>query len=102
MKKSWLPQIIISLFLVLALGRHPYGYYVLLRWGCCLTFAYLAVKAKDISNERWVWILGITAVIYNPIIKIHLSREIWSVINLATVGIALASIFTLNPNRRTS
>lgn len=99
MKRLWIPQVIISLLLVLALGRHPYGYYVLLRWACCLTFAYLAFRAKNVGNERWVWILGITAALYNPILRIHLTREIWSVINVATVGIALASISALRPRR---
>jgi hypothetical protein len=35
------------------------------------------------------------AVIYNPIIRIHLTREIWSAVNIATVAIATLSIFVL-------
>jgi len=75
--------------------ENPYGYYILLRWVCCGVFAYLTLKALENENQGWVWVLGITAVIYNPIIRIHLTREIWSVINVITIGIAIVSIVTL-------
>src|SRR5262249_55543948 len=72
-----------------------YGYYVLLRWVCCAVFAYLAFLAVAQKKQRWFCVLGITAVVYNPIIRVHLTREIWSVINVITIGIAVASIFAL-------
>lgn len=81
--------------LIWALNSHnPYGYYILLRWVCCGIFAYLSVKAFDQKRQGWVWVLGITAAIYNPIIRVHLTREIWSVVNVVTIGIAVASIFS--------
>lgn len=75
--------------------ENPYGYYILLRWVCCAAFAYLAIQALAQEKGGWVWILGVTAVVYNPIIRIHLTRDIWSVINVATIAIAIASIFVL-------
>ena len=74
---------------------NPYGYYILLRWICCGIFAYLAFKAFNQEQESWVWILGITAAVYNPIIRVPLTREIWSVLNVITIGIAVASIFAI-------
>lgn len=74
---------------------NPYGYYILLRWVCCAAFAYLALKAFSLQKIGWVWVLGVMAVVYNPLIRIHLTREIWSVINLITIGIACGSIFVL-------
>lgn len=74
---------------------NPYGYYILLRWICCGVFAYLAFKAFYQEQEGWVWVLGITAAVYNPIIRVRLTREIWSVVNIVTIGIAVTSIFTL-------
>ncbi len=74
---------------------NPYGYYILLRWVCCEIFAYLAFQAFNQQQQGWVWLLGITAAVYNPIIRVHLTREIWSVLNVITIGIALASIFAL-------
>lgn len=97
LKRIWFPQIVTSLILLWALNpANPYGYYILLRWVCCGTFAYLAFQAFNKHQNGWVWILGITAVVYNPIFKIHLTRELWSFINVITIGIAIASIFFIN------
>lgn len=80
---------------------NPYGYYILLRFMLCGTCAYLAFHASEIKSDKWVWILGVTAVIYNPILRIHLTREIWSVINIATI-IILVITFSVLRTQRTS
>ena len=96
MKRIWIPQSIAIVMLLWALiPDNPYGYYVLLRWVCCGIFAYLAVQALAQEMQGWTWILGITALLYNPIFRVHLTREIWSVVNLVTIGIAIGSIFAL-------
>jgi hypothetical protein len=77
---------------------NPYGYYILLRWVCCGVFAYLAFKAFAQEQQGWAWVLGITAGVYNPIIRVHLTREIWSVVNIITIGIAVASVFAITFN----
>ena len=79
--------------------ENPYGYYIFLRLVCCGIFAYLAFWAFENGHQGWVWVMGITAAVYNPIIRVHLTREIWSVINVATIGIAVASIVALKFKR---
>lgn len=74
---------------------NPYGYYVLLRWVCCAVFGYLASQAFACKQQGWVWGLGLTAAVYNPIVPVHLTRDIWSVVNVFTIGIAVASIFAV-------
>ena len=96
MKKIWIPQAIVILMLLWALNpMNPYGYYIFHRWVCCAVFVYLAIQAWNIKKQGWVWILGVTAAIYNPILRIHSTREMWSVVNLVTIGLAVASIFVL-------
>ena len=96
MKKIWILQAIATAMLLWALNpENPYGYYILLRWVCCAIFAYLAIQAIAQEKQGWVWVLGVTAVVYNPIFRIHLTREIWSVINIASIIVAIASIFIL-------
>lgn len=95
MKRIWIPQIIASIMLLWALNPNPYDYYILLRWVCCGVFAYLTYQAIERGKHGWAWILGITSVLYNPIIRVHLNRDLWSIINIITVGIALVSIFVL-------
>ena len=82
--------------------ENPYAYYVLLRWVCCAAFAYLAFQALAQGKRDWVWVLGTTAALYNPIIRVHLTRGIWSVVNVITIGIAVASIFTLKPQEQSN
>ena len=92
----WIPQVVASLMLIVALNPdNPYGYYVLIRWVIFGIFAFLAFKALEEEKIEWVWILGITAAVYNPFIKAHLGRELWSIVNVLTVGIAVFSIFKL-------
>jgi hypothetical protein len=63
--------------LLLALDPgNPYGYYILLRWVCCGIFAYLAYHTLEQEQLGWTWVLGITAVVYNPIVRVHLTREV--------------------------
>jgi hypothetical protein len=98
MKKLWIPQGVVTLMLLWALNpANPYGYYVLLRWVCCGAFVFLATRAVAFGVQSWAWTFGIMAGIYNPIIRVHLNREIWSVVNVVTIIVAVASIFALKP-----
>jgi len=98
-ERIWVPQSITILMLVIALNpSNPYAYYILLRWVCCGSFVYLSVKALDQEKRNWAWVFGATAFIYNPIFHIHLNREIWTVINLITIIVAIASIISKRKN----
>ena len=73
--------------LLLALLPLPYAYYMLLRIGMCGVFAYFAFLSYQSKQEGLTWVLGITAAVYNPFVPLHLGREVWSIINLATIGL---------------
>lgn len=94
MKRDWLPQLIASgmLFWALTPGN-PYGYYVLLRWVCCAVFAFVAVKAHTRKQYGWTWTLGVAAAIFNPIVPLHLDRELWMIVDLLAILIVLKSMF---------
>ena len=72
--------------------ENPYGYYILLRWVCCAVFVYIAIQALTQEKIGWVWFFGVTVIIYNPIIKVYGTREMWTVINLVTIVLAAVSI----------
>ncbi|MDA7583896.1 hypothetical protein N8739_01470 [Luminiphilus sp.] len=65
----------------------PYGYYMLLRVFMCGLLAYLAYSAIEQGHTPIAWLCGIAAVIYNPIVPAHLGREVWSIINIGTIGL---------------
>jgi len=75
--------------LLIALARMPYDYYTLLRWTLCPINAYLAVCAFE-RRVNWVgYIFIAVAVIYNPIIPVHLSRGTWRVVNVMSAAALL-------------
>lgn len=74
---------------------NPYGYYILLRIVCCAVCAYLALMAASIGRTYWTWILGVFAFIYNPIMRVHLTREIWSFVNVVTIIVLAVSVAQL-------
>jgi len=93
-KKIWIPQAITGIMLAWAMNpANPYGYYILLRIVCCATCAYLAVVAVRNGKTQWGWVFGVFAVIYNPVFSVHLTREIWSVINLVTIAVLAVSAY---------
>lgn len=92
-ERIWRSQVTIILLLLLAILPMPYGYYIFLRVACCVTFAYIGIRALDDSKTGTAYFLFGIAFLYNPIIRVHLNREAWQVINVITIGIATATIF---------
>jgi hypothetical protein len=98
MKPSWIPQASASLMLLIALNPdNPYSYYTVMRFVCCGCFIFLAILASEQKLARLPQVFGVLAVIYNPLIRIHLDRSFWSVVNIVTICIALASIKAMKP-----
>lgn len=61
--------------------------------------AFLTLRAVAQGKQGVAWTLGITAVVYNPIIRVHLTRKIWSMVNIVTIIMAVASIFILKSEK---
>jgi hypothetical protein len=66
----------------------PYGYYSVMRWPVCGLSAWLAISAYRSGLEGWAWVWGLIAGIYNPIFRVHATRELWSIVNVVTIVIA--------------
>lgn len=78
--------------LLLALAPLPYGYYTLLRIVVCAAAAFLAFKQFQ-ENQRvsgWMVTLLAIAMLFNPLIPVHLNREIWTFIDLVVAAIFVA------------
>ena len=77
----------IAPILVMAIGAlpMPYGYYSLSRLVVCSCSIYFAHKSYVKNQSTLMWAFGFLAVLYNPIIPIHLyQKEIWIVVNIFT------------------
>ncbi|MFQ5754211.1 MAG: DUF6804 family protein, partial [bacterium] len=102
-KKKNIALLIAGAFLFVALfDGWPYAFFTLLRFVVLASSASVAWMAYEAQKERWVWIFGFLAVLFNPFIVIHLDREIWSVIDLIVGVFMIVSLFTLKlsePNK---
>jgi uncharacterized membrane protein len=91
-------RIISVVFLSVALigvGSLPYGFYMLLRLILCATGVYGAYISKKQTKEKWLWIFIAIAVLFNPLIPVHLGLTIWllvDVIAIIILGISIKEI----------
>lgn len=79
------PWVIIIFLSVAILPIMPYGYYQILRWVVCVSCVYLVSLAHHQKSETWKYIWIVFAGIYNPIIPIHSTKELWVLVNIATI-----------------
>lgn len=70
------------ILLLLALAPLPYGYYIFLRLWICAWGITAAIRQ---THAVWRLLLIGTALLYNPVICITLTRPIWSVLNIITI-----------------
>lgn len=68
--------------LLLALMPMPYSYYTILRVFITVICSWYLILNKEKINGLFFCYLGIL-ILFNPIVKIHLTREFWSIINIA-------------------
>jgi hypothetical protein len=88
-------RIIAIILLFWALDRHSYGYYTLIRFVTCGVTAYGAYFAVEFEKKWWAWALGIIAVLFNPLVPVHLDRGTWAIIDIGAAILLLVSLFVL-------
>lgn len=91
-----LVKIGLSILLLLCLFDMPYGYYQLVRWAALVGFALMANDAYVEGKSSHLIIYVGLALLFQPIIKVHLGRSLW---NLVDVVVGLGLIFTVFPRK---
>jgi len=81
-------------FLLLATLNLPYGYYTFLRIVVCGVSVYVAYQGYQWGQQWAMWVFGLVAVLFNPLVPVHLTKEIWLPIDLA-VAVALVGAATV-------
>lgn len=94
-KSLW---IVPTVLLGAALLPWPYGYYQLLRLAVCVVSGWIAYEQwkHDDAVSGWVVAFGGLALLYNPVMPVHLSREVWSVLNLSSAALFLGHLRALS------
>lgn len=72
----------------------PYGYYELVRFLALVGFGLLAYKSYEEDKQTETIVFVCLAVLFQPLLKISLGRDLWNFVDVI-VGIGLlVSIFT--------
>lgn len=91
-------SIISIIMLLLAIPAiWPYGYYILLRWVVTASAIFLIWVAYDLKKTFWLFSMVIVAILFNPIIPVHLDKETWVIIDFIVAVLFLISIFKVKP-----
>ncbi|MHC4538055.1 MAG: DUF6804 family protein [Planctomycetota bacterium] len=85
-----IPAVIAALMLFGALGNWPYGYYQLLRFVVCGISIFVAFMAYQWQQLWAMWLFGVVAVLYNPLIPIHLPKQVWHTIDVTCAFLFVA------------
>lgn len=81
-------KIILAILLFLCLAKMSYGYYQLVRFLALLGFAILAFQSHKRENQNEMIIYIALALLFQPLFKISLGRELWNTVDVI-VGIGL-------------
>lgn len=83
--------------LILALADLPYGFYTFLRLVVCGTAAFGAFAAYVTDRGAWVVVLGLFAILFNPVFPVYLGREVWAFIDIITAAALVISAYQIPP-----
>src|SRR5271165_5275592 len=87
-----LATIAILLLVAAVFGRWPYGFYTFLRLFVCGTSVCLAFVAYTAKDKFWLWLMGGLAVLFNPLVPIHLPRSAWQFFDALSAMLLLGFI----------
>jgi hypothetical protein len=74
---------------------HAYSYFIFLRVVVCACAALFAMMFFDQQRKHWLFAFVAIALLYNPFLRVHLTRDIWIVLNLLTVAAFVAGFAAL-------
>lgn len=90
-----IPGAVATLFLLGALAEWPYGYYRLVRIVVCGACVWVGLFAHAQKRGWAVAVFTFIAVLFNPVLPIHLTRQIWLPIDLITAALFVLASFTV-------
>jgi len=79
-----LARISIVLLIAAVFPIWNYFFYQILRMLVTFTAGYMTYLYYRENKERWVWVMGVIAIIFNPITPLSLSSGLWIILNIVT------------------
>ena len=86
-------KIILSALLFVCLAKMPYGYYQFVRFIALIGFAYLSYKNIEEGNKLLSYFFAALAILFQPLLKIDLGRNIWNIVDVVVGAGLIFSLF---------
>ena len=87
----------LAILFFICLLNMPYGYYQLVRFVALVGFAILAYKANEQGQKTEAIIYVCLAILFQPLVKLALGRQIWNIVDVV-VGVALLVSLFMRPS----
>ena len=81
-------KIVLATLFFICLADMPYSYFQLVRIAAVIGFAMLAYRAYERGNSNEMIIYLGLILLFQPIVKIALGREVWNIVDVV-LGISL-------------
>jgi hypothetical protein len=93
-REPCVPKLVIAIasgVLALGVAPMPYGYYTILRIIACAVFVWCAMVTIRRRHKTLPWVFALIAILFNPIIRVHLDRAIWMWANLGAAALLMGT-----------
>jgi len=86
-------KVILAALMFICLADMPYCYFQFVRFAALVGFGILAYLANQDNRKTEVIIYVVLAILFQPLMKISLGRELWNVVDVIVGAGLLVSIF---------
>ena len=81
-----------ALMMAVAVLPMPYGYYQFLRLVTVVAAGWIATYLWSEGRSAWAVAMGCVALLFNPVFRVALERDVWVPLNVITAGFFLAAM----------
>lgn len=85
--------VILAAMMAAAVLPLPYGYYQFLRLAAVIAAGWIAIYLWSQDRLAWAIPMAGVALLFNPVFRISLEREVWAPLNLIAAGLFIAAMF---------
>lgn len=78
----------------------PFYFYTVLRFAVCVSAIHLALWAWRRDTRVWTLIMSGIAVLFNPVVPIHLTRIVWRALDVVTAAVLCFFAFEIWMNEK--
>ena len=93
MRIDRLIKIVLAILMLICLADMQYGYYEFVRYIALIGFSLLAYIAYQQKREAEIIVFIALAILFQPLFKIALGRELWNVVDVIVAIGLIVSLF---------